>query len=236
MLPVTGCQAKLSTYWCFPGNWKLVNGNHNLSILSTFINLSTLFYISSAIAIVSTLMVITRYHPVHALLYLAVSFFSSSMVFLSLGAPFVAALEIIVYAGAIIVLFIFVVMMLNLGRETAQQEREWLKPKVWVMPAALVLLLLIEMMVLLFSNGEEVMNIVVVEPRQLALALYGKYIIAVELTGFLLMAGIVGAAHIGKHKKTGLHRFLQNGQADKEKAKRIGKTETVKNEQTTLHE
>ena len=181
-------------------------------------------------------MVITRYHPVHALLYLAVSFFSSSMVFLSLGAPFVAALEIIVYAGAIIVLFIFVVMMLNLGRETAQQEREWLKPKVWIMPAALVLLLLVEMIVLLFSNGQEVMQIAVVDPRQLALSLYGEYIIAVELTGFLLMAGIVGAAHIGKHKKTELHRFLQNGKEDKEIAKRTRKTETVKTEKNALYE
>jgi NADH-quinone oxidoreductase subunit J len=181
-------------------------------------------------------MVITRFHPVHALLYLAVSFFASSMVFLSLGAPFVAALEIIVYAGAIIVLFIFVVMMLNLGTETARQEREWLKPKVWVMPAALVLLLLIEMIVLLFSNGQEVMKIAVVEPRKLALSLYGEYIIAVELTGFLLMAGIVGAAHIGKHKKTELHRFLQNGQADNQNSKSIRKTETVTNEQTALHE
>ncbi|AEV99293.1 NADH dehydrogenase subunit J [Niastella koreensis GR20-10] len=198
--------------------------------------MSTLFYISSIIAVLSTIMVITRYHPVHALLYLAVSFFSSSMVFLSLGAPFVAALEVIVYAGAIIVLFIFVVMMLNLGKETAQQEREWLKPKVWVLPAALVLLLLIEMIVLLFSNGEEVMKIAVVEPRKLALSLYGEYIIAVELTGFLLMAGIVGAAHIGKHKKEELHRFLQNGKSDNQKTKRTRKTNTVKNEQTAIHE
>jgi NADH-quinone oxidoreductase subunit J len=181
-------------------------------------------------------MVITRYHPVHALLYLAVSFFSSSMVFLSLGAPFVAALEIIVYAGAIIVLFIFVVMMLNLGRETARQEREWLKPKVWVMPAALVLLLLVEMIILLFSDGQEVMQVAVVDPRKLALSLYGEYIIAVELTGFLLMAGIVGAAHIGKHKKTELHRFLQNGRDDNRKTKRTGKPKTVTNEQTTIHE
>ncbi|MBO9204530.1 MULTISPECIES: NADH-quinone oxidoreductase subunit J [Niastella] len=198
--------------------------------------MSTLFYISSIIAVVSTIMVITRFHPVHALLYLAVSFFSSSMVFLSLGAPFVAALEIIVYAGAIIVLFIFVVMMLNLGRETAQQEKEWLKPKVWVIPAALVLLLLIEMIILLFSEDKQVMQIAVVEPRKLALSLYGEYIIAVELTGFLLMAGIVGAAHIGKHKKTELHRFLQNGHTDKEKTTYTRKTETVTTEQTAIHE
>ena len=68
-------------------------------------------------------MVITRYHPIHALLYLVVSFLAMAMIFLSLGAPFVAVLEVIIYAGAIMVLFIFVVMMLNLGKETAMQEK-----------------------------------------------------------------------------------------------------------------
>lgn len=178
-------------------------------------------------------MVITRFHPVHALLYLAVSFLSVGMIFLSLGAPFVAALEIIVYAGAIIVLFIFVVMMLNLGRETAQQEKEWLQPKVWVVPSILVLILLAEMIILLFSDNKDIMQVSVVDPRKVALSLYGEYIIAVELTGFLLMAGIVGAAHIGKHKRPSLHRFLQNGENGNGKAHTAEPHET---EQTVLHD
>ncbi|WP_205511968.1 NADH-quinone oxidoreductase subunit J [Longitalea arenae] len=197
--------------------------------------MSTLFYISSIVAVLSTIMVITRYHPVHALLYLAVSFLSVGMIFLSLGAPFVAALEIIVYAGAIIVLFIFVVMMLNLGNETAQQEKEWLKPKVWLVPSALVLVLLAEMLLLLFSGNQQVMQVSQVDPRKVALSLYGEYIIAVELIGFLLMAGIVGAAHIGKHRKPSLHRFLQNGDAEKERASAL-QQETIPNEQTVLHD
>ena len=94
-------------------------------------------------------MVITRYKPIHALLYLVVSFLAVSMIFLSLGAPFVAALEVIVYAGAIIVLFIFVVMMLNLGQDTAAQEKQWLQPKIWIGPSLLALALLVEMIVLL---------------------------------------------------------------------------------------
>src|SRR5437870_4669891 len=83
------------------------------------IDMPTLFYIASVVAVIATLMAITRYQPIHALLYLVVSFLAVAMIFLSLGAPFVAALEIILYAGAIIVLLIFVVMMLNLGSETA---------------------------------------------------------------------------------------------------------------------
>ncbi|SRR5260221_6494177 len=168
-----------------------------------------LFYISSFVAIVATVMVITRYHPIHALLYLVVSFMAVAMIFLSLGAPFVSVLEIIIYAGAIIVLFIFVVMMLNLGKDTALQEKKWLHPRVWVIPALLSLILLAEMAVLLSKGRGASMQGPVVDPRQVSLSLYGKYVIAVELAGFLLMAGIVGAAHIGKHTKRNLHRFLQ---------------------------
>jgi NADH-quinone oxidoreductase subunit J len=171
-----------------------------------------LFYISSFVAIAATIMVITRYHPIHALLYLVVSFLAIAMVFLSLGAPFVAALEIILYAGAIVVLLIFVVMMLNLGTDTATQEKQWLQPKTWIGPSILAVVLLAELVVLLIKGTTTAdMQVPVIELKRVSLSLYGEYIIAVELTGFLLMAGIVGAAHIGKHKKRYLHRFLQNG-------------------------
>src|SRR3954454_10924018 len=170
-----------------------------------------LFYISSLVAIVATILVITRYHPIHALLYLVVSFLAISMIFLSIGAPFVAVLEIILYAGAIIVLLIFVVMLLNLGTDTAMQEKQWLQPKVWVGPAILALVLLGEMVALILKGNTVSMDLPPVQPKQVSLSLYREYIIAVELAGFLLMAGIVGAAHIGKQKKKHLHRFLQNG-------------------------
>ena len=170
-----------------------------------------LFYVSSLVAIAATIMVITRYHPVHALLYLVVSFLAVAMIFLSIGAPFVAVLEIILYAGAIIVLLIFVVMMLNLGKDTAAQEKQWLQPKVWIGPSILALVLLAEMVMLLVKGNSVSMDIPMVEVKKVSLSLYREYVIAVELAGFLLMAGLVGAAHIGKHKKRYLHRFLQNG-------------------------
>src|SRR6476660_9801375 len=108
-----------------------------------------LFYISSVVAILATIMAITRHQPVHALLYLVASFLAVSMIFLSLGAPFVAVLEIILYAGAIIVLFIFVVMMLNQGSEAAKQEKQWMQPKTWIGPTVLTFVLLIELLVLM---------------------------------------------------------------------------------------
>src|SRR5262245_46853023 len=115
-------------------------------------------------------MVITRYHPIHALLYLVVSFLAVAVVFLSLGAPFIAALEVIVYAGAIMVLFIFVVMMLNLGKDTAMQEKNWLQPRVWVGPSVLVLVLLVEMIALLLKGNEISMPKAVVDPRRVAVS------------------------------------------------------------------
>lgn len=172
--------------------------------------MSILFYISSIIAIVSTIMAITRYQPIHALLYLVVSFLAVAMIFLSLGAPFMAVLEVIIYAGAIVVLVIFVVMMLNLGKDTAMQEKEWLKPRTWLGPSVLVLLLQVEMIILLLKEKGQVIQVAVVDPKKVSISLFTDYILAVELTGFLLMAGIVGAAHIGKHKRKNLHRFLQN--------------------------
>lgn len=173
-----------------------------------------LFYISSAIAILATIMVITRHQPIHALLYLIVSFLGIAMIFVSLGAPFVAVLEIILYAGAIIILVIFVVMMLNLGKDTAEQEKQWLQPKVWIGPSLLSLVLLATLVILLGRGNAADMNVSAVPLKNVSLSLYGEYIIAVELVGFLLMAGIVGAAHIGKHKKRYLHRFLQNDPGD----------------------
>jgi len=123
-------------------------------------------------------------------------------------------LEIILYAGAIIVLLIFVVMMLNLGKDTAQQEKLWLQPKVWIGPSLLALVLLTEMITILIKGSTASMDVPMVEVKNVSLSLYREYVIAVELAGFLLMAGIVGAAHIGKHKKRYLHRFLQNGDSN----------------------
>jgi NADH-quinone oxidoreductase subunit J len=115
--------------------------------------MNLLFYISSVVAILATILVITRHNPIHALLYLVVSFLAISMLFVSLGAAFVAVLEIILYAGAIIVLFIFEIMMLNLGSDTASQEKQWLKPEVWLGPSLLALVLLAEMVWLLFKGS-----------------------------------------------------------------------------------
>ncbi len=106
------------------------------------------FYIAGAVAILSTLLMLTRMNVVHALLYLIVSLLGVAVVFYVLGAPFVAALEAIVYAGAIMVLFLFVVMMLNLGKHAADTEKQWLTPGIWTGPVILAGVLIVEVVYL----------------------------------------------------------------------------------------
>ena len=156
----------------------------------------TTFYVAAVIAVLSTALMITRMNAVHALLYLVVSLLAVAIVFYVLGAPFVAALEVIIYAGAIMVLFIFVMMMLNLGERATQMERSWLNPWAWAGPAILAFILLIELDFTLGSAGPagEVQS---AGPKQVALALYGPYLLGVELVSMLLLAGIVGAYHLG---------------------------------------
>ena len=155
-----------------------------------------LFYFTSVIALLATLMVITRINVVHALLYLVVSLLSVAVVFYLLGAPFAAALEVIIYAGAIMVLFVFVVMVLNLGPERAAEERAWLAPGIWFGPSLLAALLLAELLVIL--SGATGTVSAVIEAKQVGVTLFGPYLLAVELASLLLLGGLVAAFHIAR--------------------------------------
>ncbi|MEO7992453.1 MAG: NADH-quinone oxidoreductase subunit J [Chryseolinea sp.] len=167
------------------------------------------FYIAATIAILATIMVITRYNMVHALLYLVVSFLAIAIVFFALGAPFIAALEIIVYAGAIVVLIVFAIMMLNLRAESVEEEKRWLTKEVFIGPAILSLILLGEMIYIIATSESAGAAQRMVDAKAVGMSLYGPYVIGVELSGILLMAGIVGAYHLGRQKKKVVHRFLE---------------------------
>jgi NADH-quinone oxidoreductase subunit J len=159
------------------------------------------FYIAAVIAILTTMLVITHKNAVQALLYLAVSLISVAVIFYDLGAPFIAGLEVIVYAGSIIVLFIFVVMMLNLGKRATAAEAALLNPAMWIGPVALAAILIGEMAYLLEHGVMAVPAARVVIPRAVGIALYGPYLIGVELSSMLLMAALVGAYHLGWPKQ-----------------------------------
>lgn len=160
--------------------------------------MEAVFYLAAAIALIATGLVITRTHAVHALLYLIVSLLAVALIFYVLGAPFAAALEVIIYAGAILVLFVFVVMMLNLGEAAAVQERDWLGPGVWIGPAVLAVLLLAELVYLLNAGIAGPKPATVVDAKEVGIALYGPYLLAVELASLLLLSGLVGAYHLGR--------------------------------------
>ncbi|KAA1051230.1 NADH-quinone oxidoreductase subunit J [Pseudocitrobacter sp. 73] len=161
------------------------------------------FYICGLIAILATLRVITHTNPVHALLYLIISLLAIAGVFFSLGAYFAGALEIIVYAGAIMVLFVFVVMMLNLGGAEIAQEREWLKPQIWIGPAILSAVLLAVMVYAILGLNDQGIDGNPISAKEVGIALFGPYVLAVELASMLLLAGLVVAFHIGREDRPG---------------------------------
>lgn len=163
--------------------------------------MTLVFYITAAIAVLATLFVVTGRHAVHSLLYLVVSLFAVAVLFYLMGAPFAAALEIIVYAGAIMVLFVFVIMMLNLGPADSEQEKRWLAPKTWIGPAVLSAVLLTLWLWILRQGGDAGVTGEVVGARDLGIALFSQYLLVVQMAGLLLMAALVGAFHLGRKRR-----------------------------------
>jgi len=162
-----------------------------------------LFYVAAAIAVLSTLRVITSFNGVHALLYLVVSLLSVAVVFGTLGAPFAAALEVIIYAGAIVVLFIFVVMLLNLGEVAVEQEKRWLPARLFPGPVVLAALLVTEIIYLATGGGGPGGAGNQVDPVDVGAALFGRYWVGTEITAMLLLTGLIGALHFGRREKEG---------------------------------
>jgi NADH-quinone oxidoreductase subunit J len=159
--------------------------------------MSGLFYGAGAVAVVATLLAITRASAVHALLYVVVSLLSVAAVFFSLGAPFVAALEIIVYAGAIMVLFVFVVMLLDQGPASLADERARLGPGLWRGPALLAAVLGAELAWAVWSEAAAP-EASMVGPESVGRLLLGPWVLGLELAGLLLLAALVAAHHLGQ--------------------------------------
>jgi NADH-quinone oxidoreductase subunit J len=163
-----------------------------------------LFFIAAAAALLATLGVICSTNPMHALLYLVTSLLAVAMIFFMMGANFAGIMEIIVYVGAIMVLFVFVVMMLNLGKDTIAQEKSWLNGTIWIGPGILSLILLAE---LVFALHQLPADAVIaastnIATKSVGIALYGPYLLMVELASTLLLAALVTAYHLGRDSKS----------------------------------
>ncbi len=161
--------------------------------------MNAVFYASAGCALLATALAITRSNPVHALLYFVVSLLFMAVIFFTLGAPFGAALEVIVYAGAIMVLFLFVTMMLALDKVALRREREWIARPIWIAPIGLVLLLAGEL-ARPFLRGRSGTVLHIVTPQAVGIRLFTGDLAAVELASMLLLAGLVAAFHLGRRQ------------------------------------
>ncbi len=154
--------------------------------------MNALFYVSGAIAVIAALMVVTRRNAMHALVNLIVSFLAVAGVFWTLGAPFAAVLQVLVYAGAIMVLFVFAVMILNVG----QDRQPGGSPAAWIVPVVLCAVLLVQFVVAV-SGQDQAGQREVVSPAAVGANLFTTYAIGVEIASVLLLAGLVAAFHYG---------------------------------------
>ncbi|QCI20899.1 NADH-quinone oxidoreductase subunit J [Buchnera aphidicola (Hyperomyzus lactucae)] len=158
------------------------------------------FYICSCVAVISTLCVVLQRNAVYALLYLIISLLSIAGVFFSLGAFFAGSLEVIIYAGAIIVLFVFVIMMLNLSDKYYIQENNYLKSIFWIGPIILSLILFLSMTYAIFFLKEKQIEGLLIDTKMIGINLFGPYVLLVELSSMLLLSALVVVFHIGTEK------------------------------------
>ena len=158
------------------------------------------FYALAAVAIFASLRVVTLANPVHAILSMIVSLLAISGIFFVLGAPFAGALEVVVYAGAIMVLFVFVIMMLNLGMSNDEREERWLDAKTWAVPTGLTIIIAVVLYAMIGLNHNEAAMIggTTISAKAVGTALFTKYIMLIEVAALLLLAALVAAYHLGK--------------------------------------
>jgi NADH-quinone oxidoreductase subunit J len=159
------------------------------------------FYLLSGLAIVSGVLVITRRNPVHSALSLIVTLLALAGLYLMLYAPFVAGVQIILYAGGIMVLFLFVIMLVNLER--AQKEEQF--NKLWLV-GILAAVALGGLFTGMYVKGRAMFPEHVLKlpeesnTQQIALLLYGNYMFAFEIASLLLLVAIIGAVVMAKKR------------------------------------
>jgi NADH-quinone oxidoreductase subunit J len=162
------------------------------------------FYFAAALAVVSSVLMVSRKNPVYSAMYLVLTLFAIATIFVVLDAHFLAALQVVVYAGAIMVLFLFVIMLLNLGRGAEPDLRGRVG---WAFGAGLGLVLFAELLVALRGLRSEAATDVLTPWLQtkgavagVAEPLFRDYVIAVEVTGLLLLVAMVGAVVLAKRR------------------------------------
>ena len=156
-----------------------------------------LFWALAAISLFSAIMVITSKNPVYSVLWLILTFFTISGHYILLNAQFLAIVNIIVYAGAIMVLFLFVIMLMNLNKDTEPQKNRWMKMAGAIAGGSL-LLVLVAALRDVEANTAQVGygNIGLIE--NLGKVLFTDYVVPFEISSILFLSAMVGAVVIGK--------------------------------------
>lgn len=158
-----------------------------------------LFGALSAIAIFSALMMVTSKNPVYSVLWLIATFFAISGHYILLNAQFLAIVNIIVYAGAIMVLFLFVIMLMNLNKETEPRKGRWLKIAGAVAGGCLLLVLVAALKDAATDKQAAIMNLgnsgLI---KNLGKELFTTYVVPFEISSVLFLSAMVGAVVIGK--------------------------------------
>jgi NADH-quinone oxidoreductase subunit J len=157
---------------------------------------SLIFYLLAGIILITTILAITRRNLVHTIIYLVLSFFGSAMLFYLLGAPLLAALEVIVYAGAIMILFVFIIMMLKV-----EGLEECFFPIDQCLPAMVIgVLYSISGFLLITNEAQQSVTLMpaMAWPKEFAIYLFQKAYLAIEIVSLLLLVALVGAFLIAK--------------------------------------
>jgi len=161
--------------------------------------LQGMFYLAALLAVVASIKVISGKNSVHALLYLVVSLLAVAVCFYLMGAPFAAGLEVIVYAGAILVLFVFAIMMFGLGQDEMLYAPKISSLRLWLGPVIIAAILLIQLLFVIDdSEMQTKLTSTIIDAKQVGISLYGPYLLAVEIASFLLLAGLIAGYHFAK--------------------------------------
>ena len=173
-------------------------------MLADFATMNSLFYFAATIAVIASLLVVTGNNTVHALLFLVVSLLAVGVCFYLMGAPFAAGLEVIVYAGAILVLFVFAILMFGLGKDETINAPQNNNKRNMFGAMFLAFALLIELVVVINSAEiQQTLHVKVIGSRSVGMMLYGPYLLAVEIASFLLLAGLLAGYHYAKPEEQG---------------------------------
>ncbi|CAL4319470.1 NADH-quinone oxidoreductase subunit J [Buchnera aphidicola (Periphyllus testudinaceus)] len=159
------------------------------------------FYIFSLISIISIIFLIFQKNPIYSLLYLIVSFLSFSGIYFSIGALFIGSLETIIYAGAIMVLFIFVIMILNLKVKNMNKKRKFFSKKIFAFSVFLSLFLFFIIFNIFYEIDDQNIDINFFDIKMIGVILFHKYIWFVEFSSVLLLSALIIVFHLFSNKK-----------------------------------